>query len=86
MRIGISDPATSEARIEEIDLDRSQHEFDLARQVLSFPINVPCLMGDKLEVMAHYVNTAGNLDPIERLIFTGLAALRIDVSHLMNII
>jgi hypothetical protein len=80
------DPETSDARIKEIERDIPDHEHELARRVLAFPINVPCLIGDKLEVMAHYVNAAGHLDPIKRLVFTGLAALRVDVSHLVNII
>ncbi len=58
------DPATSPERVKE--LENSDLEMDLARQILAAPVPWCWMMSRRLEVMAHYIDTSGPLDALER--------------------
>jgi hypothetical protein len=75
-----TDPTTPHHRLKE--LEGSEREMDLARQILAAPIPLGFLMSRKLDVIAHYMATSGeNLSPHDRIVFAGINALRVDVVH-----
>ena len=81
----MGDPRTPDDVLEDYhEGSRANLDFDLARQILTFPTPSGhlCLMRDKLDVLIHHMSTCGeDMDPSERLIFLGVCALRADIVH-----
>lgn len=78
--IDYSDPGSSPDRIARIETNN--RDLELAIEVLAAPIPLGFLMQKKLDVMQHYMATCGaRMCPLDRLVFLGLGALRVDVVY-----
>ena len=74
------DSATPHETIREMEERGYPDETKLAYAILTAPISVPCLLQDKLRVILHYMQTAGNdLYPHERLAIMGVHSLMVDL-------
>lgn len=76
------DPDTAPERIGE--LEKANPEYDLAAQIMAFPIERDHQIGVKLDVLAHYivVGTDG-AEPGDRFVYQAIHLLRADVAQLV---